>query len=118
MVNSFEKKKRNPLFIGFNVLIFIYLLLSLLSSIYHLFFNRFFYLEPVFKINSFLEYWKEYRIHFGGLIVLPILYVLILLILKFTTKIKAKYNLLILLIWIPFIITNIIFILYNLYFIK
>lgn len=118
MENSFEMKKRNPLFIGFNVLIFLYLLLLLISSVYHLFFNKLFYFEPEFKINSFLEYLKEYMIHFGGLVFVPLFYVIILLILKFATKIKVKYNLLIFLAWIPFIITNIIFILYNLYFTK
>jgi hypothetical protein len=118
MENSFGMKKRNPLFVGFNVLIFLYLLLLFVSSIYHLFFNKLFYLEPEFKINSFLEYLKEYWFRFGGLIFIPLLYVLILLILKLITKITAKYNLLIFLAWIPFIITNIIFILYNLYFNK
>lgn len=118
MENSFEMKKLNPLFIGFNVFIFLYLLLLLVSSVYHLFFNRLFYLEPEFEINSFLEYLKEYWIHFGGLVFVTLLYVIILLILKYLTKIKAKYNLFIIVVWIPFIISNIIFILYNLYFSK
>lgn len=118
MENSFEMNKRNPLFIVFNVLIFLYLLLLLVSSFYYLFFNKLFYLEPEFKIYSFIEYLKEYLIHFGALVFVPLLYVIILLILKFATKIKTKYNLLIFLAWIPFIITNIIFILYNLYFTK
>lgn len=118
MKSSFQEKIRYPLFIGFNVLIFLYILSLLVLSVYNLFFESFLLLRPLFKINSFLEYFKEYWFRFGGLIIIPTLYVIILLILKYAIKIKANYNLLITLVWIPFIISNIIFIFLNLYYTK